>query len=65
MDSNAMTCTIQQLEFENPFSGSHPFYCLVEVGGNKEDSEYDDRLTRFLNQAKSHIIDGVVAKDEH
>ncbi len=38
---------------------------MVEVAGNREGPENADRLYELLGQAESHIIDGVVAQDEH
>ena len=58
MDNSAMQTTISQLSFKYPFDSAkyYPFYCLVEVAGNREGSEMADRLFDLLGASEDLII---------
>jgi len=58
MDENSMHTTITQLGFKYPFESKkmYPFYCLVEVAGNREGTEMADRLYELLGGAEELII---------
>lgn len=53
-----MQTTISQLSFKYPFDSAkyYPFYCLVEVAGNREGTEMADRLYDLLGASEDLII---------
>ncbi len=53
-----MKTTLTQLKFKYPFNTDeiYPFYCLVEVAGNREGSEMADRLYDLVGASEDLII---------